>query len=80
MKFGELEKLKPYRIVKNSGDGTFLPDEIIWISENGNLNAVHYGGFLSPKECNLKTLDFEAEPADDWEIISVNRNEFCRKK
>lgn len=79
MKYNELEKLKPYRITKKSSDGTFLPDEIIWLSDGGEINSVHGGGFIYPEEGDSATWDFEAELADDWEVIFVNGNEFCRK-
>ena len=79
MKHEELEKLKPYRIVNGSNDGTFIPGEIIWISDGGEVNSVHGGGFIYPEEGDPETWDFEAELADDWEVISVNGNEFCRK-
>ena len=35
MKYSELEKLKPYRITKKSSDGSFLVDDIVWISDGG---------------------------------------------
>lgn len=79
MKYEELEKLKPYRIVNGSSDGTFIPGEIIWISDGGEVNSVHGGGFIYPEEGDPETWDFEAEEANDWEVISVNGNEFCRK-
>lgn len=79
MKYGELEKLKPYRIVKKSSDRTFMPDEVIWISDVGEINFVHGGNFIYPEEGDSATWDFEAELADDWEVIVVNGNEFCSK-
>lgn len=79
MKYNELEKLKPYRIIKKSSDGTFFPDDIIWLSDGGEINSYHGGGFIYPEEGDSATWDFEADPADDWEVISVNGNEFCRK-
>ena len=79
MKYSELEKLKPYRITKKSSDGTFLPDEVIWISDGGEVNSVHGSGFIYQEEGDSSTWDFEAELADDWEVIDVNGNEFCRK-
>ena len=79
MKYSELEKLKPYRITKKSSDGSFLVDDIIWISDGGEINSVTAGGFIYPDEGDSATWDFEAELADDWEVISVNGNEFCRK-
>ena len=79
MRYSELDKLKPYKITKKSSDGTFLPDEIIWISDGGEVNSVHGGGFIYPEEGDSATWDFEAEPADDWEVIAVSGHEFCRK-
>ena len=79
MKYSELEKLKPYRITKKSSDGTFLMDEVIWISDGGEVNSVHGGGFIYPEEGDSSTWDFEAELAHAWEVISINGNEFCRK-
>ena len=59
MKFNELKPLVVYRITKDSSDGTFTKDLLIWISTNGDINCAW--GFISPNEENLeKTLDFEA--------------------
>lgn len=80
MKYNELEKLNPYRITKKSSDGTFVPDEVIWISEGGEINSVHGGGFIYPDEGDSATWDFEAEYAKDWEVIAVDGHEFCRKR
>lgn len=80
LKYNELEKLNPYRITKKSSDGTFLPDEVIWISEGGEINSVHGGGFIYPDEGDSATWDFEAEYAKDWEVIAVDGHEFCRKR
>ena len=79
MKYSELEKLKPYRITKKSSDGTFLMDDVIWISEGGEVNSVHGGGFIYPDEGDSATWDFEAEYAENWEVITINGNEICRK-
>lgn len=79
MKYNELEKLNPYRITKKSSDGTFLPGDIIWLSDGGEVNSVHGGGFIYPEEGDSATWDFEAKLADDWEVIAVNGSEFCRK-
>lgn len=79
MKYNELEKIKAYRITKKSSDGTFLPEDIIWLSDGGEINSVHGGGFIYPEEGDSATWDFEAELANNWEVIAVNGNEFCRK-
>lgn len=80
LKYNELEKLKPYRITKKSSDGTFLPNEVIWISEGGEINSVHGRGFIYPDEGDSATWDFEAEYAKDWGVIAVDGHEFCRKR
>lgn len=79
MKYTELKKLKPYRITKKSSDGTFVPDEVIWISEGGEINSVHGGGSIYPDEGYSATWDFEAEEAHGWEVISISGHEYCRK-
>lgn len=80
MKYTKLKKLEPYRITKKSSDGTFVPDEVIWISEGGEINSVHGGGLIYPDEGDSATWDFEAEEAHDWEVIAINGHEFCRKR
>lgn len=77
MKYHELEELKPYRVTKDSSDGTFHIGEIIWVSSNKNINSAHAGGWISPAEVELKTLDFEAEPACDWIVFSDAKHEVC---
>ena len=78
MKHSSLEILKPYRIIKSSSDGTFIVGEIIWISENKDINSVQGKGFIPLIECKNGTLDFEAESANDWEIIRSAHSEICR--
>lgn len=78
MKYNELEKLKPYRIVKRSTDKTFVAGDVIWISPNGDINSVG-SGWITPREEEKATYDFEAEEARDWEVISVSGHEYCRK-
>lgn len=78
MKYNELEKLKPYRIVKRSTDKTFVAGDVIWISPNGDINSVG-SGWITPHEEEKATYDFEAEEAHDWEVISISGHEYCRK-
>ena len=78
MKYDELEKLKPYRIAKRSTDKTFVVGDVIWISPNGDINSVGTG-WVTPREEEKATYDFEAEEAHDWEAISVSGHEYCRK-
>lgn len=41
-----MEKLKLYTVIKSSTDGTIETGNIIWISENGDLNIAGRKGFL----------------------------------
>lgn len=79
MKVQELEVLKPYRITKDSSDGTFISGEIIWMSENGDINSVQAAGCIDPHEVDGKTLDFEAEVESNFEVIKTNGSETCRR-
>lgn len=79
MKVQELEALKPYRVIKSSSDGTFASGDIIWISDNGDINSVQAAGCIDPHEVGCKTLDFEAEAALDFEVVKTNRSEICRR-
>lgn len=78
MKYNELEKLKPYRIAKRSTNKIFVAGDVIWISPNGDINSVG-SGWITPREEEKATYDFEAEEAHDWEVISVSGHEYCRK-
>ena len=79
MKYSELEKLKPYRITKKSSDGSFLVDDIIWISDGGEINSVTAGGFIYPDEGDSATFDFEAEQTHEWKVVTIGGSEFCRR-
>ena len=79
MKYDELEKLKPYKVTAGSSDETFLEGDVIWISESGDVNCVQQGGWICPGEEDDGTLDFEAEPADDYEVILIDGDELCGK-
>ena len=80
MKAQELEALKPYRIVKNSSDRTFISRDIIWVSENGDINSVQAAGCIDPHEVGRNTLDFEVEAAPDFEVVKTNGSEICRRR
>ena len=79
MKVQKLEALKPYRVTKSSSDRTFVSGDIIWISENGDVNIVQAAGAINPHEVGCKTLDFKVEVASDYEVIKINRFEICRR-
>ena len=79
MKVQELETLKPYRVTKSSSDRTFVSGDIIWMSENGDINIVQAAGCINPYEVGSQTLDFEAEAALNFEIVNGNGSEMCRR-
>ena len=79
MKVQELEALKPYRVIKSSSDETFASGDIIWISDNGDINSVQAAGCISPHEVGQKTLDFEVEIVPDFEVVKTNGSEICRR-
>lgn len=55
-----MEKLKLYTITKSNTDGSFEVGDIIWLSENGDLNSVQGKGWLSKEEWDVpNTNDFE---------------------
>ncbi len=79
MKYHDMKKLTPYRVIKSSSDKTFFVGEIIWISRCGHINSVQGKGWIDPKEeDSVKTLDFEVEEAMDYEVI-VSGGEICRR-
>lgn len=80
MKVQELEVLKPYRIAKSSSDRTFVSGDIIWISDNGDINSVQAAGCINPHEVGRKTLDFEVEITSNFEVVKTNGSEIYRRR
>lgn len=79
VKLNDMQRLRPYRIIKGSSDGTFISGEIIWTSKNGDINSVQAAGSIDPNEVDKAALDFEVEDAPDYEVIKINRSEVCRR-
>lgn len=80
MKIQELDVLKPYCVIKSSSDNTFVSGDIIWMSENGDINCVQAAGCIDPHEVGRNTLDFEVEAAPDFEVVKTNGSEICRRR
>lgn len=76
MKAQELKAFKPYRVTKSSSDRTFVSGEIIWISENGDINSIPDKGCIEADEVPCYTLDFDAEEADNCIVEKSNGMEF----
>lgn len=75
-----MKKLKLYDVTKGSTDGTIETGNIIWISENGDLNIAGRKGFLIEDEWdNPGTKDFEVKLCEDYYLEVVNGHEIVRK-
>ena len=75
-----MEKLKLYVVTKSNTDNTLNVGNLIWLSENGNLNNAMIGGWLSYEEWNIENRnDFEYEISDSYYLDIVNGKECVRK-
>ena len=77
-----MEKLKLYTVTKTSSDETLQIGDIIWLSENKDLNNANKG-FLSKHEWEVAgTNDFEVEECrthhllvlDGYETVVKNKS------
>lgn len=79
----EMKPLIPYCVIKDSSDGTFAKGDIIWRSENGDINSVTGNGFLPFLEQDESSTNFECVDAPDWRITKVDNgysiHEICEK-
>lgn len=62
MRIKDLKKLKPYRVIRDSSDGTFFCGEIIWLSENGEINSVQGAGCIDPSEVSEMSISSSRPP------------------
>lgn len=73
----------PYCVIKDSSDGTFVKGDVLWRSENGDINSVTGNGFLPFLDQDESSNDFECVDAPDWMVIKVNNgystHEICQK-
>lgn len=75
-----MEKLKLYTVTKSSSDGDIKVGDIIWLSENGDLNSCQGKGWLTEEEWNNpKTNDFEVEECKTHYLDVANGPEQVRK-
>ena len=75
-----MEKLKLYIITKPSSDGTFNVGDIIWLSENGDLNDAMAGGWLPKNEWDVEgTNDFKYKECKTHYLDIHNGGECIRK-
>ena len=74
-----MEKLKLYTVIKPSSDETLQVGDIIWLSENGDLNNANKG-FLSKDEWDVAgTNDFEVEKCRTHHLVVLDGHEMVVK-
>ena len=74
-----MEKLKLYTVTKTSSDETLQIGDIIWLSENKDLNNANKG-FLSKHEWEVAgTNDFEVEKCRTHHLLVVSGEEMVVK-
>ena len=75
-----MEKLKLYTVTKPSSDETLQVGDIIWLSENGDLNDAKAKGWLSKHEWNVAgTNDFEVEECKTHRLLVASGEEMVIK-
>lgn len=75
-----MEKLKLYVVTKSSTNKTFICGDLIWLSENMDLNNAMVGGWLPEDEWNVEgTNDFEYEVSTTHYLDLLNGSEGVRK-
>lgn len=75
-----MEKLKLYIVTKSSTDKSFKSGDLIWLSENGDLNNAMAGGWLSQEEWDVKEInDFECEISKTHYLDVISGKECVRK-
>ena len=75
-----MEKLKLYTVIKPSSDETLQVGDIIWLSENGDLNNAKAGGWLSKDEWDVDgTNDFAVEECKTHRLLVISGEEMVIK-
>ena len=75
-----MEKLKLYTVIKPSSDETLQAGDIIWLSENGDLNNAKAGGWLSKDEWDVDgTNDFAVEKCRTYHLVVLDGREMVLK-
>ena len=71
-----MEKLKLYIVTQGSTDKTFKTGDLIWMSENGDINNAMGCGWLRPNEQNPETMDFKIEESNTHHLVIKNGQEY----
>ena len=75
-----MEKLKLYTVTKSSSDETLQVGDIIWLSENGDLNDARAKGWLTKDEWDVAgTNDFEVEECKTHHLVVMYGSEMIVK-
>ena len=75
-----MDKLKLYTVIKPSSDETLQAGDIIWLSENGDLNDAKAKGWLSKDEWDVAgTNDFEVEECTTHHLLVLDGQEMVVK-
>ena len=75
-----MDKLKLYTVIKPSSDETLQVGDIIWLSENGDLNDAKAKGWLSKDEWDVDdTNDFAVEECKTHRLLVLDRHEMVLK-
>ena len=75
-----MDKLKLYTVIKPSSDETLQAGDIIWLSENGDLNDAKAKGWLSKDEWDVAgTNDFEVEECKTHHLVVMYVSEMIVK-
>ena len=75
-----MDKLKLYTVIKPSSDETLQVGDIIWLSENGDLNDARAKGWLTKDEWDVAgTNDFEVEECKTHHLVVMYGSEMVVK-
>ena len=75
-----MDKLKLYTVIKPSSDETLQVGDIIWLSENGDLNDARAKGWLTKDEWDVAgTNDFEVEECKTHHLVVMYGSEMIVK-
>ena len=75
-----MDKLKLYTVIKPSSDETLQVGDIIWLSENGDLNDARAKGWLTKDEWDVAGRnDFEVEECRTHHLLVLNGQEMVVK-
>ena len=75
-----MDKLKLYTVIKPSSDETLQAGDIIWLSENGDLNDARAKGWLTKDEWDVAgTNDFEVEECKTHHLVVMYGSEMIVK-